>query len=87
MERFIFILGEFDKKSQAFRYPEGRKGETLQFAEMDKWLYDRLCIVEGFIDISQKVIGDMDGIVGFVEFLLENEEESIRNFENNEVLK
>ena len=79
VERFILLFGDFDKKSQALRYPETREGEALQFAEMDDWLYNRLCTIEGLIDISKKVMGDLDGIVGFIEFQLEREEETARN--------
>ena len=45
---------------------------------MDKWLYDRLCTIPGLNDISEKVIGDLEGLVGFVDIWLENEQESLR---------
>lgn len=77
-ERFILILGEFDKKSQTFRYPEARQGESFQFAEIDGWLYERACTIPKLKDIAEKVIGDLDGLAAFVELQKENEEEGFR---------
>lgn len=77
-EQFILALGEFDKKSQAFRYPETRHGGSFQFAEMDDWLYKRVCTIPKLKDIVEKVIGDLDGLAAFVHLQKENEEESFR---------
>lgn len=83
VDKFITFLGNFDNKSQAFRYPETKQGEDVGFAEMDDWLYDRLCTIPKFTDISEKVIADLDGIAAFVSIQLENEQEALRNADMN----
>ena len=77
-EHFILILGEFDKKSQAFRYPETRQGEPFQFAQIDDWLYNIVCTIPKLKDVAEKVIGDLEGLATFVELQRENEEEGFR---------
>ena len=77
-ENFILALGEFDKKSQAFRYPETRRGESFKFAKVDGWLYDVICTIPKLKEIAEKVIGDLDGLAVFVELQKENEEEAFR---------
>ncbi len=77
------FLGNFDNKSQAFRYPETKQGESIEFAEMDDWLYDRLYTIPKFTEVSEKVIADLDGLAAYVGIQLENEQETMRNADMN----
>jgi len=76
VKRFIIELGRFDRSSQAFRYPENKKGELIEFSGMDDWLYDRLCTLPGLLDIAEKVINDLEGLSAYVEIVIENEQET-----------
>ena len=83
VDKFIMFLGNFDNKSQAFRYPETKLGEDIGFAEMNDWLYDRLCTLPKFTEISEKIIADLDGLAAYVSIQLENEQETMRYADMN----
>lgn len=78
VKRFILELGKFDRSSQAFRYPENRNGENIEFSGMNDWLYDRLCTLLGLRDIAEKVIDDLEGLSAYVDIVIEGEQETHR---------
>jgi hypothetical protein len=47
VEKFIHLLGKFDHRSQAFRYPVTREGEEFckKIEKMDTWLYERITFI------------------------------------------
>ena len=81
--RFIYSLGEFDKKAQAFRYPETKDGKDFFDSpiKMDPWLRKQVISLPDLNEIAQKVIGDLEGIEGYLDFMKENEEEYLANLE------
>ena len=83
VKRFILELGMFDKSSQAFRYPENKRGDNIEFTGMDDWLYDRLCTLQGLHDIAEKVIKDLEGLSAYVDIVIENEQETYRHNDMN----
>ena len=50
---------------------------------MDDWLYDRLCTIPKFTEVSEKVIADLDGLAAYVGIQLKNEQETMRNADMN----
>jgi hypothetical protein len=79
--RFIQSLGEFDRKAQAFRYPEGKDGKDFfdESVKMDAWLRERIISLPKLNEIAEKIIGDLEDIGGYVQHKRENEEESLAN--------
>jgi hypothetical protein len=81
--RFISSLGKFDPKAQAFRYPTRKDGKEF-FSEserMDAWLRERIISLPLLSDIAEKIIGDLEGIEGYLDLKKENEEEELGNAE------
>lgn len=81
-EKFIYALGKFDKKGEAFRYPETRKGEGFcdKIKKMDPWLYERIASFSALSEIAKKIMEDLEGMEGYLDFMSSNEEESLANF-------
>ena len=77
--KFIHSLGEFDRKAQAFRYPETSDGRDFfdGSLEMDPWLRDIIMSLPDLNGIAEKVIGDLEGIEGYLDIKKENEQESL----------
>jgi hypothetical protein len=67
--RFMKSLGEFDPKAQAFRYPTRKDGKDFfdESEKMDAWLHDRIISLPLLNDIAQKIIGDLEGIEGYLD--------------------
>lgn len=84
VEKFIYALGNFDKGGQAFRYPERKdKKEFFDTPEkMDAWLHDRIISLPLLVDIAKKIIGDLEGIEGYLDIKKEQEEEELANAEH-----
>jgi hypothetical protein len=76
-ESFILELGKFDKMSQAFRYPVDRDGKPFNYRT--NTFYQKITTLPGLVEISNAVIGDVDGLVAFYDIMRENEEEGWRN--------
>lgn len=79
--RFIRSLGKFDRKAQAFRYPEGKNGKDFFNISIktDSWLHERIISLPKLNDIAEKIIGDLEGIEGYLDAMKENEEENLAN--------
>jgi hypothetical protein len=81
--RFISSLGKFDPKGQAFRYPKRKDGKDF-FSEserMDAWLRERIISLPLLNDVTEKIIGDLEGIEGYLDLKKEAEEEGLANAE------
>jgi len=78
-EKFIRVLGNFDRKGQAFRYPERSDGTEIfcNPEEIDGWLYERITSLDSLADLAEKLIGDLEGIEGYLEIKKEQEQEMI----------
>ena len=81
VEKFIMLLGKFDPKGEASRYPETRDGHSLhdKIEKMDSWLYEQITSLSALIQISAKIFGDLEGIEGYLDLMKENKEESYAN--------
>jgi hypothetical protein len=79
--RFIYALGNFDRKGEAFRYPETSKGESFcdKIKKIDSWLYERIASLSSLSEIANKVIGDLEGIEGYLDYMSSNEQEYYSN--------
>jgi len=81
--KFLKSLGEFDPKAQAFRYPTRRDGTDFfsESIKMDSWLRDRLISLPLLNDVAEKIIGDLEGIEGYLDLKKWNEDEEHTNAE------
>lgn len=63
-EKFIRALGNFDKKAQAFRYPERMDGTDFfdKPEKIDKWFYKKITSLNLLSDVAKKVIDDLEGM-------------------------
>lgn len=80
-EKFIVLLGKFDSKGEAFRYPETRNGQSFhdKIQKMDSWLYEQITSLSALIQISEKIFGDLEGIEGYLDAMKEHKEETYAN--------
>lgn len=76
-EKFIRLLGNFDKKGEAFRYPESsnKKEFFAKPEKIDGWLYERIVSLTLLTDIAKKIIDDLEGIEGYLQIKKEQEQE------------
>ena len=81
-EKFIYALGNFDKKGELGRYPETREGVAFfeKIKEMDPWLHEKIISLSALSEIAEKVIGDLEGMEGYLDISSESEEESFANY-------
>ncbi|MHC3130034.1 MAG: hypothetical protein IBV52_08185 [Candidatus Bathyarchaeota archaeon] len=81
-EKFIYALGKFDEKGELGRYPETREGVAFfdKIKEMGPWLHDRIASFSALSQIAEKVIGDLEGMEGYLDIMSDNEEESLANY-------
>jgi len=79
--KFIYSLGKFDDRAQAFRYPEKRNGKDFFGAsiKMDSWLHEKIISLPSLNEIASKVIDALEGIEAFVEIQREYEQEYYTN--------
>ena len=80
-EKFIYALGNFDKRGEFGRYPETKESVAFhdKIKEMDAWLYDRIASLSALFEIAENVIGDLEGMEGYLDIMSSNEEESLAN--------
>lgn len=81
--RFLTSLGKFDPRAQAFRYPTRKDGKDF-FSEserMDPWLRERIISLPLLNDVAEKIIGDLEGIEGYLDIKKENEDAEHDNAE------
>ena len=81
-EKFIYALGNFDKKGELGRYSETREGVAFfdKIKEMDPWLHEKIISFPALSEIAEKVIGDLEGMEGYLDISSESEEESLANY-------
>jgi hypothetical protein len=81
--KFLRSLGEFDPRAQAFRYPTRRDGTDFfsESEEMDAWLRERIISLPLLNDVAEKIIGDLEGIEGYLDLKKWNEYEEHANAE------
>ncbi len=80
-EKFIILLGKFDPKGEAFRYPETRNGLSFhdKIRKMDSWLYTQITLLSALVQISEQIFGDLEGIEGYMDSMKGNKEEAYAN--------
>lgn len=78
-EKFIYALGNFDRKGELGRYPETREGTAFfdKLKEMDPWLHERIASFPALSEIVEKVVGDLEGMEGYMDIMSDSEEESL----------
>jgi hypothetical protein len=82
--KFMRRLGEFDPKAQAFRYPTRKDGTEFfdKSQEIDAWLHERIISLPLLNDVAQKIIGDLEGIEGYLDLKKWHEDEACANAEH-----